>query len=65
MIDMKHMNHAMRATSKMDLVQLYLVDLLNPSWIDVIGLNRMLILYDKPDQQFGMKLNEVSLKYSH
>ena len=33
MIDMKHMIHAMWATSEMDLVQLHLVDRLNPSWM--------------------------------
>ena len=33
MIDMKHMNHAMRATSKMDFVQLHVADCLNPSWM--------------------------------
>ena len=33
MIDMKHMNHAIRAASEMVLVQLHLVDRLNPSWM--------------------------------
>ena len=32
-IDMKHMNHAMQASSEMVLVQLHVADCLNPSWM--------------------------------
>ena len=63
MIDMKHMNHAMRATSEMDFVQLHLVDRLNPPWMYVIGSKG--ISSDLPDQQFEMKLDEVSSQHSH